>query len=236
MLNLGDLGDVTAQQINAIVTTGAQTTTSLLMAFGTVTGPVGAAIAAGIAVASLVANMFRGCGAKCVVASQDANKFEQPLQQNLQAYLQAPIRTKSMQAGFLNNVDTLFNALRTACSDPALGDPGRRCISERLDASACHWQASPGGWSQDAAGNWSYHGYGAAGSGSSCWNWVVGYRDPIANDPAVVDDSVLQQNSADGSSTGGGAANGPTAGTPPQSFNWLDLAIPGGLLLVAVLL
>jgi len=117
------------------------------------------------------------------VASQDADKFEAPLKQNLAAYLNAPVHYASLQAAALNNVDTLFTALNQACSDPQLQDAGRRCISERLDPSACHWKASPGGWNGA-----TYTPYGSAGSGDACWNWVKGYRDPIANDPNVVPD------------------------------------------------
>ena len=29
---------------------------------------------------------------------------------------------------------------------------------------------------------------GASGSGTACWDWFIGYHDPIANDPTVVPD------------------------------------------------
>ena len=41
-------------------------------------------------------------------------------------------------------------------------------------------------WKQTASGAASYPGVPAEGA---CWNWFSGYRDPIANDPGVVQGS-----------------------------------------------
>jgi hypothetical protein len=227
------------QQIENIAFTGAATTVSILASLHAViagvafAGPVGAAIAGLLAVGSVVASMFKGCGQTCVIAAQDANKFETPLQQNLSAYLNSPVHYASLQQAALNNVDTLFTALRQACSDPSLGDPGQRCISERLDASACHWKASPGGWTQDASGKWNYSGYGAAGSGDACWNWVKGYRDPIASDPSVVPDPTPTDTAttiATDVSTGAqnllAAVTGGGSGAPAAGIDWKLIALP----------
>jgi hypothetical protein len=221
----------TSQQINSIVTTGASATLSILVGLKAViggvalAGPVGAAIGAVIAVGALIANMFHGCGQTCIVASQDADKFEVPLKQNLAAYMSAPVHYASLQAAALNNVDTLFAALQQACSDPNLGDAGRRCISERLDPGACHWR--------NAGGNTP------AGSGDQCWNWVKGYRDPIANDPNVVPDpSPVSQVGSEISSAGSSLLQ--TFGVSPSTtFLGLplsDLLLPGALILVGFLL
>lgn len=205
-------------QINAIVTTGASTTVSILAGLSLIPGgaPVAAAIAGLIAVGSLVANMFKGCGQTCIIASQDADKFEVPLKQNLAAYMSAPVHYASLQQAALNNVDTLFAALNQACSDPALADAGRRCISERLDRTACHWKNSGGNT--------------PSGSGNVCWNWVVGYRDPIANDPNVVPDpSPVSQ-------IGSSIVSGLNLPSTVFGLPLGTLALPAGLILLAMLL
>jgi hypothetical protein len=244
------LGSAQSQQINAIVSTGASTTIGILAALSAIPGPgwVAGAIGGLIAVGSMIANMFQGCGASCIQSSNDANKFEPPLQQNLSTYLNAPVHTASMQAAALNNVDTLFAALRAACSDPSLGTAGQNCISERLNESSCHWKASPGGWSQDSSGVWSYKGYGASGSGNACWNWVIGYRDPIANDPTVVPDSAVSTPSTP-VSTPASVTSSPTPSNPsgasplvtgsavaPSSPSLAPLFLVGGGIVLLLLL
>ncbi len=213
------LGDgPTTSQLESLAATGASTTVSLLTAFSVIGGPVGAAISAGIGVAMAVAQFFKGCGQACIVETQDANKLEPYLQQNLAAYLSSPIRTTSMQAAFLNNFDTLFNTLVQACGDPALGASGQRCISDRR-AGACQWKASQSGWTKNADGTCTWTPAGPSGSGDMCWNWYVGYRDPIANDPCVVPDAVLQNliNGPAASSSSPGAGANPSSGSSPAS-------------------
>jgi hypothetical protein len=223
LLGIGELGDVTSQQINAIVTTGAQTTIRLLAAFGALTGPIGAAIGGLVAMGSLIANMFQGCGQTCIVASNDANKIEPLLQQNLEAYLSAPVRTHSMQAAALNNFDTIWNALRTACSDPSLGAAGKNCIVDR-QSGACHYKTTPGGWQGT-----QYVYPGSNGSGTSCWNWFVGYRDPIANDPNVQPDSAVLSVSSPSPQPGVTDSSITSSNSAPGSF----FSSPLSLLLIA---
>jgi hypothetical protein len=176
-------GAATADQIAA---TGASTTVGILVALGTISGPVGAAIGGIIALSAAIASLFGGCGQTCVQASNIANQLGDTLTQNLNTYLAAPIHYQSLQAAALNNFDTAWAALVQACSNPALGSAGKACISDRQQG-ACKWKASPGGWKQ-VNGQWTYSGYGPAGSGTACWNYFVGMRDPIANDPTVVPD------------------------------------------------
>lgn len=160
-----------SQQINAIATTGASATVGMLVAMGTIGGPVGAAAAALIAVGSLIANMFHGCGQTCVIATQDANKIGDLQNQNLNAYMSSPVHYRSLQKAALNNFDTLVAALRQACSDPQLGDAGKRCISERLvEGGTAPWCPS------------SDH--------KGC-DYYATFRDPIANDPHVVEDPTI---------------------------------------------
>lgn len=181
------LGDATYQMINGMAATGASTTVSILAylgTFGASSGPIGAAIVGIIAIASMLANQFQGCGQTCIQASNIANQCEPILLKNLNTYLASPVHYKSLQAAALNNFDFTWNSLMQACGNPQLATAGQNCVSDR-QRGACKWKASPGGWS-----NGQYTPAGAAGSGDSCWNWWVGYRDPIANDPTVVPDPV----------------------------------------------
>ena len=136
----------------------------------------------------------------------------------------------SLQAAALNNFDTVWNALKTACSDPSLGAAGQRCISDRQQGS-CAYKVSPGGWQ-----NGVYVYNGPNGSGSSCWNWFVGYRDPIANDPTVVPDPTPTSPSASSNVAAGG---NPISAVLGSGFNFSSLILPaaviGGGLLVAAL-
>lgn len=153
-------------------------------------GPLGGAIASAISqVGILLANLFSGCGDTCVEATKLANEAEPLLLQNLQTYLSAPVRYQSYQAAALNNFALTWQALQQACSNPQLGSAGQACISDR-ERGSCAYKTSPGGWTQGAGGNWTYTYPGANGSGDACWNWFVGYYDPIANDPDVQPDPV----------------------------------------------
>lgn len=192
----------TTQTAESIAATGATLTVSMLVLFGTITGPVGAVIAGVIGIALAIASTFKGCGATCTQASNYANQVEPLLNQNLQAYLSSPIRTVSMQAAALNNYNTAIASLEQACGQAALGKAGVNCIDERVNASSCQWKAQAGGWVQNADGTCTYTPWGASGSGSSCWNWVIGYHNPIANDPCVQPDSVLLSSTTSTTSAG----------------------------------
>jgi hypothetical protein len=225
----------TDSQINAIVTAGASTTVGLLAAFqvGVLAVPgVGAAVAGLIAVASLVVNFFQGCGQTCIATTADVNKAEPLLQQNLAAYLAIPApRTQSMQAAGINNFTTVWNAVIQACSEAGLGTAGQNCISDRQQG-ACDYHTTPGGWQQDASsGVWTYQYPGANGSGTACWNWFIGYHDPIANDPTVVSDSTVLDAAASASSSSTSAVPSSAGGLSSSTFLYLALAA-GALLLL----
>jgi hypothetical protein len=210
----------------SIAATGASLTGVLVGALAAIpiAGPIAAAVAA---LGVELANLFSGCGQTCVEATNIANQAEPLLQQNLDQYLAAPVHYASLQAAALNNFTLTWNALQQACSNPQLAAAGQRCISDR-QAGACTWKASPGGWSQDSTGKWSYTGYGAAGSGSACWNWFVGYHDPIANDPTVVPDPSPVSSAV--SSVGSLISSGSVFGLPLSSL------LPAGLLVAAAIL
>jgi uncharacterized membrane protein YphA (DoxX/SURF4 family) len=192
-LGMAGLGQST-QQISAIAATGASTTVGILVALGTIAGPIGAVAAGLIAVGQLLVGVFKGCGQTCVDASNIANQVEQALQQNLSEYMSAPVHTESLQAAALNNFQTAWNALTQACGNPALQSAGQNCISERQQG-ACSYHVSAFGWQQQN-GTWTYVYPGANGSGNNCWNWWLAYHDSIANDPTVVPDSTVTATSS----------------------------------------
>jgi hypothetical protein len=171
-----------SQTISSIASTGASVTISTLVALGTITGPIGAAIAGVVAAGMAIASLFKGCGQTCVEASNIANQVEQVLQQNLSQYMSAPVHYASLQAAALNNFNTAWAALTQACGNPQLASAGQNCISERQQG-ACSYKTTPGGWQGS-----TYVYPGANGSGPACWNWFIGYHDPIADDPTVVPD------------------------------------------------
>jgi hypothetical protein len=171
------------QQIAGIAATGATATASILVALGTIGGPVGAAVAGLAAIGIGIANLFGGCGQTCVVATQIDNRLGDLLTQNFNAYMSAPVHYRSLQLAALNNFDTLWNAFQQACSNAGVL---AYCVTDR-QAGACRWRVAPFGWTQ-ASGTWQYVSSGPPGSGTVCWNWFSGMRDPIANDPTVVPD------------------------------------------------
>ena len=225
------LGSQQSQQISAIAATGASTTVSLLVGFSVITGPIGAAIAGAIAIAQLLVGIFQGCGQTCVEASNIANQVEPALQQNLAAYLASPVRTVSMQAAFLNNFQTAWNALTQACGNPSLQTAGKNCISDRQQGS-CAYKTTPGGWTQGTDGTCTYTYPGANGSGTACWNWWIGYHDPIANDPCVVPDSAVLSSPSTSSAIG---TTGSAIATASADYTPLVLIGAAGLLAWAVL-
>jgi hypothetical protein len=162
-----------------------------------IAGPIAAAIAA---IGVLLAQVFSGCGQTCVEATDYANETEPLLQQNLSTYLAAPVHYQSMQQAALNNFNLAWDSLVQACGQPQLSTAGTNCVQDRQNGS-CAYKTSPGGWQQNN-GAWTYVYPGANGSGSTCWNWFVGYHDPIANDPTVVPDPPLTSNSTSTSTTG----------------------------------
>jgi len=149
-------------------------------------GPIGAAIGAVTdLIGSLLTTSLTGKQKQSTTAI--ANDAEVLMQQNLSAYLASP-RSQADQAAALQNYDQLWNWLVTNCATPSLADAGVACVDDR-QRGACKWDKPAGSWAQDGTGAWNWTPAGAAGGGV-CWNWFVGYRDPIANDPGVVPNEV----------------------------------------------
>jgi hypothetical protein len=196
-------------------------------------GPIGAAVSAATSAIGLVFNR-KGPKQRTETTAM-ANQAEPLLQKNLAAYLSEP-RTASSQAQALANFDAIWQWMVQNCNTAAMGNPGKHCVEDR-QSGACVWKASPGGWSQDASGKWSYTPAGPSGSGDACWNWFVGYRDPITNDPAVIADPVLDAN-GNAVTLSTDPVTGKLISTPfsGSSSSFTPLLIAGALLFGAVMI
>jgi len=207
-------------QSGATVTTGILSSLQAAAAGSSLAGPIGLAVTGAITLGVALYNVFKGCGETCTEATSYVQQVGPILTQNLANYLAAPIHTTSLQAAALNNFDTAMNALLAACGQAALGQAGVHCV-EAFQQGACVYKTSPGGWQQDAQGNWKYQYPGADKSGPNCWNFYVAFRDPIANDPTVVPDSAIVANTQGAGASGTGAAG---AGTGTAGGG----VVPGG--------
>jgi len=151
--------------------------------FGSQLASYAGAISSLVGVGIAIANLFKGCGQTCIQATSIATQVGSLLDQNFTTYISLPIRSASVQAAALSVFDQTWAMLLQSCGNPQLGAAGQRCITDR-QRGACTWKASKGGWNSDG----TYTQWGKAGSGSDCWNWFIGMRDPIANDPFVQPD------------------------------------------------
>ena len=175
-------------------------------------GPIGAAVGAALALLGVL-GVGGGCGQSCIAASNDANAVEVALKANLAAFLAGQISQSQAMA----NYQALLLQLEQGCSEIG-GSAGQNCIADR-QAGACKWQTSPGGWDEATC---TYTAPGAAGSGSSCWNWQVGYSDPISLAPSCFTSRTA--------GAGSGTVTGALVGAVPA---WLWF-VAGGLVLAEV--
>lgn len=172
-------GIIAAHAAAVAAATGAQASI-LGMSLGVAVPVIGAALVGATLLASyLIRNS--GCGQTCIVTSQWANQAEAMLKQNIAAYfgLASP-RPASAKAVALANFDAVWKTLQQQCGQAGTGDAGKRCISDR-QSGACTWK-------QTASS--SLLAYPGEPQPGACWNWFSGYRDPIANDTDVTEDSV----------------------------------------------
>lgn len=86
------------------------------------------------------------------------NQVEPLLKENLEGYLSGP-RTPEARAQALANFDAAWAWLVDQCGQPAMGEPGRRCIAERQRGGSAPWCPTRVG----------------------C-DWFTLYRDPIEQD------------------------------------------------------
>lgn len=125
------------------ITGGAAAAATPLLVAGAAAGPIGAAIGlATTLITALIANS--GCGQTCVAATDIVNQMVPPLQANRDAYVNAPQRTPQMQADGLANFDAAWAFLSSSqgCGNPALGNAGKRCLSERDRGGKYSWFSS----------------------------------------------------------------------------------------------
>lgn len=110
------------------------------------TGPAAPFIELGVAVAGLIGTLIHnsGCGQTCVFASNEANQIQAALIKNLGLWQALPNNQKyvSVQQAAVANADSLINALFQYCSNPQLGDAGKRCISERTHGGKWDYYAA----------------------------------------------------------------------------------------------
>ena len=173
------------------------------------TGPAAPFVAAAGAAAALLAAMGvgSGCGQTCVISTKYANQAEAVLKQNLQTYLAQRPRYYSAQQAALGVFNAVWNDMVAQCSNPSLGNAGVRCITDR-QSGACKSE-------------WMTNG--------QCWNWWIGYHDPIANDGTVQPDPTPTVSSTVSDLT---SSLGLQPGSAVSSL--LPLALVGALVIWAV--
>lgn len=78
-----------------------------------------------------------------IAATQRVEELQRQLEANRDGYLSGP-RTRSSQTAALQNFDYAWDLLQSSdgCGDPALGDAGKRCISERAPGGKYDWRPS----------------------------------------------------------------------------------------------
>jgi hypothetical protein len=209
-----------AQQTVQFASAGASAAVSGAVAAGLISTTAIPFIGPAIAAAALIAEILiqnSGCGQTCIQTSAWANQAAQALQQNSDAYFALPVpRSRSNQQLALQTFDQIWGKLVQMCSDPQWGNAGKRCVSDR-QAGACTWhQTKTGGHP------------GEPGLGE-CWNWFNGYRDPIANDPNVIDDELSTVSTA--ANDVSSAVDSFFAGGTSSLLPWLAV---GGLVALAV--
>jgi len=111
-----------------------------MLAPASLAGPIGLAVAG--AVVGLMALFNRKGGRQKIAATEIVKRLEPLLKDNRDGYLSGP-RTAASQEVALANYDAAWQWLRSEqnCGNPKLGDPGRRCISERARGGRWRWPA-----------------------------------------------------------------------------------------------
>ena len=128
---------------NAPISTKAEVSVGTgLLAAAPFAGPAApfVAVAGGIASLLGVMGVGSGCGETCVLSSQYADEAEKLLAENQAAYFSVPApRPLSYKNAALYYFDTVIADMFQQCSNPALGDAGKRCISDRQRGGKWDW-------------------------------------------------------------------------------------------------
>src|ERR1035437_8282134 len=115
--------------------------------------PLVAAVGALVALGGVIAGALHigeGCGPTCIQATNVVNSAEPTFKMNLDAYESGVIDQPTAQ----NNFQQMWTAVQQSCG-AIPGVAGQNCIGDR-QAGACHYQDK-----------------------GNCWNWFVGYHDPL---------------------------------------------------------
>lgn len=116
-----------------------------------------------LTVGALITSFFSHPDYSKIATTEIVNQAEVLLKNNLTAWQSLPAAEKNSatQQAALENFDSVWTQVEQACLGGNYGSAGNACLADRQQG-ACHFQAN-----------------------GQCWNWFIGYRDPIANDPAV---------------------------------------------------
>lgn len=100
-------------------------------------GPWGLAVMGGMMATQAIVSWITARGRRKVAATQIVDEAERHLVANLEAFEGGGLS----QQQALQNFDQVWNQVLASCGDPSLGDPGRRCISERQAGGEWDWFA-----------------------------------------------------------------------------------------------
>lgn len=115
--------------------------------------PIVAAVGGLIALAGTIVgaiHLGEGCGPTCIQATQIVNQAEPVFKQNLDGYENGILDQQTA----LSNFNQMWTAVQSTCG-AIPGKAGQDCVGDRREG-ACKWQDN-----------------------GQCWNWFVGYRDPL---------------------------------------------------------
>lgn len=203
----GDKGKqiiMSAPSIAGGVLTAGGSSSIAAAAWGSLAIPIVGAAVAGATIGLML--LFSRKGPKQKEATtQIVDQIEPQLQDNLRGYLEGP-RTVESQAQALANFDGAWQWIMENCGATEMGEPGRRCISERQRGGSAPW----------------------CPTGTGC-DWFILYRDPIANDTPVPSPSAVDSIGESFSSIFGG-------GDGSSSNSMLPLLLGAGLIGAALLL
>lgn len=201
----------TQQQLTSVATQGAGALIGGLVAAGAVAGPVGAIVGAAVGLVATIINTFFAPNVAAIQASNDANQIEAILQNNLANWLALPASQKfqSVQAAALGVFNQGWAQYQQLVQPDLAQAPSS--ISDRQEGSCAYHTAQCAGWSSGV-----YTPNGPNQATGCCWNWFVGYYDPIANDPNVIPDPSTGASDATAAAS---ALNDVVSGAPISGSN-----------------
>lgn len=172
---------VSAPSIASGILTAGGTSSIAAVAWGAMAIPIIGAVVAGVTIGLALLFNRKGPGQKIAtthIVDAVENGFTDPntgnyhggLKQNLIGYFQGP-RTESSKLQALNNFDAGWSYVKSHCNVPEMGAPGQHCVEDR-QSGACVWRREVGSEMTQ------YDGI----QPGECFDWIKGYRTPIARD------------------------------------------------------